>query len=187
MSICSLRTRKLCLALLLLWCSGVHGQGETVDDVLQHAPMASVFAMRAFDAEGRPWEQIAATALGSYAAATLTTYCLKRTVNELRPDKSDHRSFPSGHATYAFAGAAMLHHEYGSRSPWISIGGFGLATLIAADRVRQDRHYLHDVCAGAVIGVASTELSYLVSKKLFRSQNIGLSFTGQSVQLAMRW
>jgi len=168
-------------------CSVVHGQGDFIDDVLQHAPMASVFAIRAFDNKGRPWEEVAATAVGSYAVATITTYSLKRMTHELRPDKSDHRSFPSGHATYAFAGATMLHHEYGKRSPWITIGGYGLATLIAADRVRQDRHYLHDVCAGAVIGVASTELSYYVSKKLFRSNHVGLSFTGQSVQLALRW
>ena len=181
--------KSLLIALaLLLSCNTVRAQGEFVDDVLQHVPMASVFALHAFDgSHGRSWKQLAATAVGSYAAATITTYTLKQLANELRPDKSDRRSFPSGHATYAFAGATMLHHEYGQLSPWVTIGGYGLATLVAADRVRQDRHYLHDVCAGAVIGVASTELSYFVSKKLFRSKNVSLSFTGQSACLALRW
>lgn len=173
---------------LLLLCDTAHGQGELLDDMLQHAPMASVFVLRAIDSDhGRSWEQVVVTAVGSYAVATATAYSLKHTVNELRPDKSDRRSFPSGHATYAFAGATMLHHEYGQLSPWVTIGGYGVATLVAADRVRQDRHYVHDVCAGAAIGVLSTELSYYLTKKLFPSRNVALSFTGQSVQLAVRW
>lgn len=180
--------RCLLEVVMLLVCSVAHAQGEFVDDVLQHAPMASVFALRAFDGDhGRSWEQLAVTAIGSYAAATLTAYSLKQMTGELRPDKSDRRSFPSGHATYVFAGATMLHHEYGRLSPWVTIGGYGLATLVAADRVRQNRHYVHDVCAGAVIGVASTELSYFFSNKLFHSNNVSLGFTGQSVQLSLRW
>ncbi len=182
---------KKAFLLLIGWLLSVgnaFGQGEFIDDMLQHAPMGAVFALRAFDGDhGRRWEHLALTAAGSYAAATATTYSLKHIVCERRPDKSDRRSFPSGHATYAFAGATMLRHEYGHLSPWVTIGGYGVATLVALDRVRQDRHYLHDVCAGAVIGVASTELSYYLTNKYLRSRNVALSFTGQSLQLAVRW
>ena len=172
----------------LLSAGNACGQGEFICDVLQHAPMGAVFALRAFDGDqGRRWEHLALTAAGSYAVATITTYSLKHIVCEQRPDKSDRRSFPSGHATYAFAGATMLRHEYGRLSPWVTIGGYGIATLVAIDRVRQDRHYLHDVCAGAAIGVASTELSYYLSNKYLRSRNVAFSFTGQSLQLAVRW
>lgn len=177
------------VALSMLFPSGTAwGQGEFVDDVLQHAPMGAVFALRAFYGDhGRRWEHLALTAAGSYAAGTATTYSLKHIVRERRPDGSDRRSFPSGHATYAFAGATMLRHEYGHLSPWVTIGGYGVATLVALDRVRQDRHYLHDVCAGAVIGMASTELSYFLSNKFLRSRNVTFSFSGQSLQLAVRW
>ena len=88
---------------------------------------------------------------------------------------------------FAFAGATMLHHEFGHLSPWVTIGGYGIATLTAVDRLVRDRHYLHDVCAGAAIGIAATELTYFLKQKLFKSRNVDLSFTGQRLDLAIRW
>ena len=183
----------------LLWCNIVaaHAQ-EFVDDIMQHAPMATVFVLKAcersfpesyigaYNGSGS-WKELAFTAAASYVVATATTYSLKHIVRERRPDGSDKRSFPSGHATYAFAGATMLHHEYGKLSPWVSIGGFGVAALVSADRIRLDRHYLHDVCAGAAIGVLSTELSYFLKDKLIKSRNVDLSVTPQSLMFAVRW
>ena len=93
----------------------------------------------------------------------------------------------SGHSTFAFAGATMLCHEFGHVSPWVPIGGYGVATLTAIDRLVRDRHYLHDVCAGAAIGVAATELTYFLKKKLLKSKNVDLSFSGQTFDLAIRW
>jgi membrane-associated phospholipid phosphatase len=117
----------------------------------------------------------------------VTAYSLKQLVAEKRPDGSDRRSFPSGHAMFAFAGATMLCHEFGQLSPWVPIGGFGVATLTAVDRLVRDRHYLHDICAGAAIGFLSTELTYYVCDRLFPRRNATLAFTGQSVDFALRW
>ncbi|MDE5550576.1 MAG: hypothetical protein K2I99_04400, partial [Bacteroidaceae bacterium] len=52
------------------------------------------------------------------------TELLKSTVNETRPDLSDNRTFSSGHASFAFVAATVLHREYGYISPWISVGGY---------------------------------------------------------------
>ena len=190
-------SRRWALAVLLattLTATAQH-HGDALDDVLQHTPMATVFILKASEEVGladscysrSTWAGLALTAVATYTLSTATAYGLKQVVGELRPDKSDRRSFPSGHATYAFAGATMLHHEYGHVSPWISIGGYGVAALTAVDRVRRDRHYLHDVCVGAAIGIAATELTYYLRKKLIKSKNIDLSFSGQTFDLAVHW
>ena len=142
---------------------------------------------RRLEGAGGGWVELTLTALSSYAIGAATAYSQKQIVAERRPDKSDRRSFPSGHAMFAFAGATMLHHEFGNLSPWVTIGGYGIATLTAVDRLVRDRHYLHDVCAGAAIGIAATELTYFLKQKLFKSRNVDLSFTGQRLDLAIRW
>ena len=126
---------------------------------------------------------------GTWVVSAGVAYALKQTVNEWRPDHTDRRSMPSGHATFAFAGASVLRHEYGRLSPWIPVAGYGVAVLTAADRVRRDRHHWYDVCAGAAIGTLSAEACYWLSDKLFnrRQQNVQLSLlpTGVSVQVGL--
>ena len=181
--------RTVLLTILLGLALGARGQhSDGIDDLLQHAPMASVFVLKACDFENTTsWAELALTAVASYTVAAGVAYSLKQIVAEQRPDKSDRRSFPSGHATFAFAGATMLHHEFGQVSPWVTIGGYGVATLTAVDRIVRDRHYLHDVCAGAAIGFGATELTYYLKKKFIKSDRVDLSFTGQSLYLALRW
>lgn len=91
-------------------------------------------------------------AAGSLLAAGGTTYVLKELVHEQRPDRSDDRSFPSGHTSISFAAAATLEKRYGWKAglPALAVAGFvGLA------RVEADKHYVHDVVAGAAIGTLS--------------------------------
>ena len=162
--------------------------GDGVDDVLQHTPMASVFALKAFGMDNQTsWTELTLTAASSYILSAGTAYTLKHVISEKRPDDSDRRSFPSGHATFAFAGATVLSHEFGHRSPWITVGGYGVATLTALDRIRRDRHYWHDVCAGAAIGIAATELTYFLKQKLVKNKNMDVAFTGRQLYLAVRW
>ena len=174
------------MAFLPLWS---YAQGETIDDVLQHVPMATTLALRTCGVKSQSdsWAEFLASTGASYVLAAGVAYSLKHSVREWRPDDSDQKSFPSGHATFAFAGATALRHEYGHLSPWVTVGGYGLATLVAADRVRRDRHYVHDVCAGAAIGWLSTELTYYIKKKYIKSDHVDVAFTGQSLSLTLCW
>lgn len=67
-------------------------------------------------------------------------------------------SFPSGHATFAFASAAFLScvfNQYYPDSSWryvVTGVSFGLASTTAAFRMASGNHFFTDVLAGAVIG-----------------------------------
>lgn len=185
------RVAKRHIAVVVMACCSLaaSAQGEAIDDVMQHVPMATTYLLRTCGVKSQSdtWVEFMASTGASYVLAAGVAYGLKHSVKEWCPDDSDQRSFPSGHATFAFAGATALRHEYGHLSPWVTIGGYGLATLVAADRVRRDRHYTHDVCAGAAIGWLSTELTYYIKKKYIKSDRVDVAFTGQSLSLAIRW
>ena len=129
------------------------------------------------------------TTAESWVDAAGTSYVLKHIVRETRPDGTDQRSFPSGHATIAFAGATALHKEFGKVSPWISVAGYGTATFVAVDRVIRDRHHWYDVAAGAGIGIAATELTWWLSDKVFKKQKdrVQIGFSGTSLDVAVRF
>jgi membrane-associated phospholipid phosphatase len=94
--------------------------------------------------------------LGKAAALDLTaTLALEYAVSERRPDGAGNRSFPSMHAAAAFAPAEYLRIRYG----WeYGLPVYGLAALVAYSRIEADKHYVHDVLAGAAIGIASSYL-----------------------------
>lgn len=61
-------------------------------------------------------------------------------------------SLPSNHATLAF-GAVVVIALTAGRS-WLTWSATALAAVVALARVAQGVHYVHDVAAGAVLGVA---------------------------------
>ena len=60
-------------------------------------------------------------------------------------------SFPSGHATTAFALAAVL----ALFAPRFRIGVFAIATMLALSRVVVGAHYLSDILAGGALGTVT--------------------------------
>jgi membrane-associated phospholipid phosphatase len=75
-------------------------------------------------------------------------------VREQRPNKDDHSSFPSEHATAAFAAATMQSDFHPGQAPYWYLG----ATAIAAARVGLHEHFIHDVVAGALLGYGTAKL-----------------------------
>lgn len=178
----------LCLSVAILTATAQQHHSDGIDNLLEYTPYASIFVMKAVGVDSRhDWPQLAVTAAASWVVSAGTAYALKHSVKEWRPDHSDQRSFPSGHATIAFAGATALRHEFGHISPWITVGGYTVAALTAADRVRLDRHHWYDVCAGAAIGTLATEAVYLLSDRLFPKKNVAVTVTDNSLTFAYRW
>lgn len=81
------------------------------------------------------------------------TYALKKSISKTRPNGSDNESFPSGHSSVAFQGAAFIHKRYGLR---YAVPAYLGASYVAWSRVESDNHYTIDVVAGAAIGIASS-------------------------------
>ena len=80
------------------------------------------------------------------------TSLLKIVVREPRPNYGgDRKSFPSGHTTAAFAFASVVGAEHGI---YWAIPAYLLAGTTALSRMNDNKHYLHDVIAGATIGAA---------------------------------
>lgn len=139
----------------------MQGAGLHVDDWLQYAPVASLFAARLCGVAGAHGfgQQVWRSAL-SYTLVFAVTQPAKYGLVKLRPDGSAHNSFPSGHTATAFAGAELLRQEYGARLPWLCVAGYAVATLTGVLRIYNNRHWLGDVVAGAGVGVLSVQLSY---------------------------
>ena len=95
--------------------------------------------------------------LDKVLSVTLATEVLKRAFGERRPDGSDHRSFPSGHSAAAFA-IAQVNAE---ARPKDAVYWYAGAALIADSRVKLRRHYVHDVVAGALLGLAMPRLGLI--------------------------
>lgn len=108
--------------------------------------------------------------------ADILTYALKGVDGRARPFVSsdtnptdfkflhgfgngDRQSFPSGHATSAFAAAAAVTAETGAwwpKSTWV-IGPlmYGGATMVGLSRMYHNKHWASDVLLGAAIGTFS--------------------------------
>jgi len=93
----------------------------------------------------------AADALGT---SVLLAERLKSLVREKRPDSNSCDSFPSGHATAAFAVTMVECQWHPKEAPLWYLG----ATLISYLRVSLDRHYTRDVIAGAALGYATARV-----------------------------
>jgi membrane-associated phospholipid phosphatase len=78
-----------------------------------------------------------------------TTEVLKHLIHEDRPDGSGDDSFPSGHATIAFASAGYIQARYGWR---MGLPATVAAAFVGFTRIEADKHYWYDVVAGAAIG-----------------------------------
>lgn len=102
----------------------------------------------------------------SVVAAGMSTVVLKATAGRYRPAETDdpyifrpfsgHDSFPSGHATMAFALATSLSNEIHNR--WISAALFTFATGTAWSRLNDERHWFSDVLGGATVGITTATI-----------------------------
>jgi len=148
-----------------------------VDDYVQFAPAAAVYALNLAGVKGKH-NLFDASMLYVTSAAImgLSTHFVKQGVGRMRPDESGTNSFPSGHTASAFMAAEFLHQEYKDVNPWIGYAGYFVATATGTLRMYNNKHWFSDVVAGAGFGIASTKISYLVYpyiKSLFTAKKDG--------------
>jgi membrane-associated phospholipid phosphatase len=141
--------------------------GPHYEDFAQYLPILTVYA---FDfthlkSQSKPLAQTWKLGI-AYVTMGATVNAIKYSTKITRPDGSSKNSFPSGHTATAFMAAEFLRQEYGEISPFISIGGYVVASYVGGLRMLHNRHYLTDVAAGAGIGILSTQLAYWIYPKI---------------------
>lgn len=110
---------------------------------------------------------------------------LKAMIHEERPDHSDDKSFPSGHATMAFAAARSIDKEFRNDGIWIPIVAYVAATAVGVERVVSDKHHWYDVVAGAALGYGCAELTWWASDKLFGTgSRVAVGYSGNTFDVA---
>ena len=95
------------------------------------------------------------------------TMLIKRLVNRTRPDGTPY-SYPSGHASTAFASAGVIYHHFGYKT---GIPAFVTATYVGLSRLQENKHYVTDVVAGAIIG---TYVSFKIVKRSKSNNGFGV-------------
>ena len=118
----------------------------------------------------------------SAALDLAVTYGLKYAVSERRPNNEDNHSFPSAHSSVSFASGEDLRKRYG----WeYGLPAYGVAAFVAYSRVESKSHYVHDVLAGAAIGMASSYLFTTPYKDVNLAADISPGYFG--VKLSRAW
>jgi membrane-associated phospholipid phosphatase len=95
--------------------------------------------------------RLGADLIEAQALAAGMTVAIKQATRRSRPEGSGF-SFPSGHASAAFASATVLQRHFGWK---VGVPAYAVAGYVAASRVEMSRHFLSDVAFGAAVGIVA--------------------------------
>ena len=151
---------------------------RSLDNYTQFAPAAVMVGLKAAGVPSRSsWGRMLLSDAFSTALMTGVVQGLKNTTHVMRPDGSNDHSFPSGHTATAFMVATMLSKEYGHISPWVSVGGYSVATATGLMRMANNKHWLSDVMVGAGVGILSTEFGYWIADAIMKDKGLNIRET----------
>ncbi|HEY4322800.1 MAG TPA: phosphatase PAP2 family protein [Mucilaginibacter sp.] len=135
----------------------------TAESYFQFAPIAMVYGLNLVGVAGKNRFIDRTALLGlSTGFMGLSTYITKVSTHRLRPNNSDHLSFPSAHTATSFMGAEFLAQEFSDKSPVYTVIGYTFAFTTGIFRIYNRDHWFSDVVAGAGFGMLSTKAAYLV-------------------------
>jgi undecaprenyl-diphosphatase len=136
------------------------------------------------------WRHVTAPLLVTYVFTLALTTLLQEAVGRVRPDPAQFRlilaqpaffSYPSGHASTAFALAGLIGLRRRSAPAWLA--GLAWGALVAFGRLVLAHHYPSDVLAGAVFGLCcATTCHGLLNRKQSALRRVSALFW---VQLAL--
>lgn len=138
-----------------------NGFKTDVDDYLQYAPIAIMYAADLFHVKSKntPWNQTKFLAM-SELGTTILVQILKYSLRIERPDHSKFNSYPSGHTSQAFVASQVLLNEYRETNKLLAYSGFLFSITTGTLRIVNNRHWVPDVLLGAGIGMLVTNLIY---------------------------
>jgi membrane-associated phospholipid phosphatase len=144
----------------------------SVDFYLKWIPYATVFILNLTGVKTKSnWKRQVLITAATDGIRYLITDNLKKMVKEHRPaPHTGNRSFPSGHTSSSFAAAQFMHRELKSSIPVLSYAGYVAGVANATIRIYKSKHWLKDVVAGAVIGIASAQLAYFLVNKIWKEK-----------------
>ncbi len=164
---------KKIILILLLICANINHTSaqqsaiETSGDILQMIVPAAAFASTyIYKDNQKPGWQFAKV----YATQLIISQALKHIINKPRPENNGNYSFPSGHTSSAFSGAAFIGKKYGWKA---GLPAYIAASYVGWTRIDARKHDPWDVLAGAAIGIGS---AYLFTKP-YQKTNIDLGFS----------
>ena len=131
--------------------------------------------------DGRSGKVHTLRSLDALGTSVLLSQGLKALIREKRPDSNEHDSFPSGHATAAFAVATMQSQFH----PGQALLWYTGASLISASRLTLHRHTLGDVLAGAALGYGTARLELSLPRGLVLAPFIPRSQRGAGVAVGL--
>jgi membrane-associated phospholipid phosphatase len=131
--------------------SAVENVGDTLGGPVTAAAVVGLFAAGRF-AGGSHFRAMTYDFVVGTVANFGYTELLKVTVRRVRPDGSNNKSFPSGHASATFTLAVIAQEHYGWKlgAPMYAFAGF-----VGYSRLEKNVHWLSDVLAGATLGYIS--------------------------------
>jgi len=123
-------------------------------------PVLAGFYVVGLAADNYNAKTVALDGFSASIISSLTTSVFKGVFGRARPNTGlgphhwdpfgGGQSFPSGHATGAFAFASVIAGHYDS--VWVASAAYTIASLVGAARIEQDAHWASDVVAGGLIG-----------------------------------
>lgn len=155
---------------------------QAVSDVGVLAVLAGAVVMPLFLDQKQGKSEALRTA-DAVASSTLITLVLKRAVDQPRPNGEGHDSFPSDHATVAFAAATMAADRHPEQAPY----WYGAAAVIAYSRVRANQHRPSEVIAGALIGFGMAKLERRMPRGLLIAPFVTSAADGGGVEAVWRF
>jgi membrane-associated phospholipid phosphatase len=132
--------------------------------------------------DGKQGGQRSLRVLDSLSTSTLLCIGLKEITQVKRPDSDGRDSFPSCHATAAFAVATINSHYH----PEDALLWYAGASVISYSRLNLNRHRITEVLAGAALGYLTGQLELnqkqgLILFPIINSDDVGGTIVGLQV------
>ena len=165
----------LCCCLVSINTKAQNFDYEKLGDNLQIALPVSAFASTFIWKDNQKAQSQFMKTMGT---SFIVTHGLKILINKERPNGGDY-SFPSGHTSAAFTGAAFIDKRYGYK---VGVPAYLLASFVGWSRVNANKHDYWDVLGGIIIGYGS---AYIFAKPINKKVGLGISHIDNSNTLSL--